>query len=95
MLPSTSTLRGCPTNWLRRLCLLLLGLTCVAVLNIAGCPKPQFDQLIPEVTLQQIKDIRNNAQLDAAQKLQALKDLGIDDPQLLEVLLNTPLPGAD
>lgn len=93
MLVPTSVLRGCRTVWFRRLAPLAMGLVSVAVINIAGCPQPTYDQMFPGVTLQDITDIRNSTTLTTdEQKLQALKDLGITDPQVLEILLHAPLP---
>ena len=82
------------SGWFRRIALLALGLTGLAALNIAGCPKPQFTQLFPDVTAQQIIGIIDDSTLDDAAKRQALTDLGITDPQLVQVLLDAVTPVA-
>lgn len=83
------------TGWLRRLVTLVLAALLVGSLNIAGCPQPQYTQMIEGVTLQDIRDIQTNADLDASEKEQALEDLGITDEQLVTLFLNAPLPPAD
>ncbi len=79
-----------PTGWFRKVTLLASGLACAAVLCIGGCPAPTFSQLIPGVTLKKIQDILADDTI--TDKEQALKDLGITDPQLLHILLTATLP---
>jgi hypothetical protein len=82
------------TGWFRRLVLVCLGVTGAVVLNIAGCPPPTFEELVPGVTLKQVADIQNDTTLDQAGKEKALNDLGITDKQLIQALLNSPIPSA-
>ncbi len=92
MMVSRPVFRGCMGAWFRRLALAGLGLTGAAVLNIAGCPQPQFEEMIPGVTLKQITDITTDTNLTDDQKTQSLNDLGITDEQLIHILLTAPLP---
>jgi hypothetical protein len=95
MLLPTTVRCGGRYGWLRRMTLIGLSAAGVTALTIAGCPKPTYDEMFPGVTLKQITDIRNSTTLTTdAQKLQALKDLGITDPQVLEILLHAPLPAT-
>ena len=48
MMTSKPVLRGRLSDWFRRIALATLGLAGLAALNIAGCPKPQFTQMIRE-----------------------------------------------
>lgn len=93
MLVSTPAPCRLITRLLRRLVPLVVVVAGVTVLNIGGCPAPKFDEMIPGVTAKQITDIKNDTTLTTSdQKLQALKALGITDTQLLQLLLNAPVP---
>ncbi len=89
---STPVCVGCKAMWFRRLVLACLGLTGAAALNLAGCPKPQFQQLYPNATLAQINTIVSDTTLTDADKTTQLNDLGITDVQVIHVLLGAPLP---
>jgi hypothetical protein len=94
MVASKPVLRGRLSNWFRRIALITLGLAGLAALNIAGCPKPEFTQMIENVTAEQIIAIHDDNTLDTEGKRQALNDLGITDPQLVQVLIDAATPTA-
>jgi hypothetical protein len=82
------------SNWFRRITVLGLALVGLAAANIAGCPRPEFFQMIEGVTADQIIAIHDDETLDQEGKRQALFDLGIDDPQLAQVLIDAATPVA-
>jgi len=59
-------------------------------LNLGGCPQPEYTPLFAGVTLEQVIEIATDPDLTEAEKTQALEDLGIDDPQIIEVILQIP-----
>lgn len=75
---------------------LLLG-TCVAWASLTGCgiltyQRTEFpDQLVgangEDILLDDLNDILNDPNLDAEGKRQALRDLGIEDEDLLDAIL--------
>ncbi len=73
---------------------LAMGLVCMASLALGGCPRPEFPQLIDGLTLDHLREIRDSDMTRQEQE-QALRDLGVEDQQLINVLLTVPLPAAD
>jgi len=74
----------------RGLGLELAGLCCGLGALTAGCVSPDTNVLQGEngpITLEAINRILNDADLDEAETRQALRDLGITDEQLIDVLM--------
>jgi len=57
---------------------------------LGGCPQPSYEVLLPGVSLEQIKAIAQDDTMTDEEKIQALKDLGIEDDLLIEVILTMP-----
>ncbi len=69
-----------------------LALMVLGTLNLAGCPQPSYQQMFPDATLKSITNITSDSSLTTDQKTQQLQDLGIDDDQVIFLLINGPKP---
>jgi hypothetical protein len=54
----------------------------------AGCGVPQYEKLLGELSLKRLAGILADQNLDDEQRAQELRDLGIDDEQLIDLLLS-------
>ncbi|MFQ6048065.1 MAG: hypothetical protein ACE5K7_01720, partial [Phycisphaerae bacterium] len=71
-------------GWLRRA--VLGGVVCAVVAG--GCGVPQYEKLLDEISLKQLGELLADESLDDEQRAQALRDAGIEDELLIELLLS-------
>ena len=54
----------------------------------AGCPAPEYEKLLDELSFGQLAAILADENLDDEERAQELRDRGIDDELLIEFLLS-------
>ena len=74
---------------------LAVVLVFMGALNLAGCPQPDYTQLIPGVTLEDIATIAQDNAISPEERAEQLREeLGIEDEQLIEAILDLYGAGA-